>query len=160
MEERQTGGRPDTASLVLIANLAATAVMVGVIWYVQLVHYPLMAGWPHEDFGLWEARHRERTGLVVIPPMLVEGITAAALLGGRLRQVPLWMPWAAAVLLGLVWVSTFALQVPCHDLLSMGWDDDVHRRLVSTNWIRTIGWTLRLGLVTWMAGLLFDDRPG
>jgi hypothetical protein len=42
----------------------------------------------------------------------------------------------------------------------MGWDDDVHRRLVSTNWIRTIGWTLRLGLVTWMAGLLFDDRPG
>jgi len=89
MDERKNRGRPDTTSLVLIANLAATAVMVGVIWYVQIVHYPLMAGWPHEDFGVWEARHRERTALVVIPTMLLEGVTAAALLGSRQAGAPL-----------------------------------------------------------------------
>jgi hypothetical protein len=35
------------------------------------------------------------------------------------------------------------LQVPLHQKLSSGFDAAVHRRLVATNWWRTVGWTLR-----------------
>ena len=38
----------------LILQLLATSFMTGLIWFVQVVHYPLMEGWPHDDFGRWE----------------------------------------------------------------------------------------------------------
>ena len=134
----------------LIVNLAATAFMAGVIWYVQLVHYPLMAGWPHDDFAAWEERHRQRTGMVVIPAMLLESITAAILLWRRPEGVPAWLVWLAfAVLLG-IHASTFLVQVPLHEQLSAGWDAAAHQRLVASNWVRTVLWTARAILVAAM----------
>jgi hypothetical protein len=106
-----------------------------------------MAGWPHDEFGAWEARHRERTGLVVVPAMLAEGAAAAWLVLRRPQGVPVWLPWAAGLLLLGVWASTFLVQVPCHERLGQGWDEATHARLVATNWLRTLLWSLRLGLV-------------
>ena len=70
MKNVHSGVRP------LVIQLLATSFMTGLIWFVQVVHYPLMEGWPHDDFGSWEAAHREHTGPVVIPPMLIEGVVA------------------------------------------------------------------------------------
>ena len=58
----------------LLLQVLATSFMTGLIWFVQVVHYPLMEGWPHDEFGRWEVAHRDRTGPVVIPPMLIEGV--------------------------------------------------------------------------------------
>jgi hypothetical protein len=138
--------------LVILANLVATDFMTGVIWFVQIVHYPLMAGWPHDDFDAWAAVNMDRTGWVVMPVMLVEGAAAAALLVRRPKRVPAWLPWLAAALLLGVWASTFLLQVPCHARLALGWDEQAHARLVATNWIRTLLWTARLGAVAAVAG--------
>lgn len=136
-----------TRSLAIaIVHLVATAIMVGVIWYVQLVHYPLMAGWPHDAFGEWEAAHRLRTGWIVMPVMLVEGLAAAWLLAMRPAGVPAWLVGIGAALLLLVWGSTFLVQVPCHETLARGWDDAVHARLVASNWLRTGVWSLRLAV--------------
>ena len=150
--EDVAAGRRWTVAVTVLC-LLATAFMTGVIWYVQLVHYPLMAGWPHADFGAWEEKHRQRTGVIVMPVMLVEGVTAAMLLGRRPERVPPWLPWAAGLALIGVWASTFLLQVPCHDLLAQGWNEGVHARLVQSNWLRTACWTIRLGLVVAMAAL-------
>jgi hypothetical protein len=138
--------QPATGLAFLSWQLLATAFMTGVIWFVQLVHYPLMEGWPHDTFGVWETRHRDKTGLVVVPPMLTEGVVALMLLARRPRGVAAWMVWMGAAALGGIWASTFLLQVPCHVRLSMGWDAATHARLVQTNWIRTILWSVRLGL--------------
>ena len=64
----------------LLLQVLATSFMTGLIWFVQVVHYPLMEGWPHDGFGRWEVAHRDRTGPVVIPPMLIEGVVAVWLL--------------------------------------------------------------------------------
>jgi hypothetical protein len=136
---------------VLLGNVVAAAFMTGLIWLVQMVHYPLMAGWQHDGFGGWESLHRARIGPVVVPAMLFEGAAAVALLVRRPPRGPRWVAWAAAGLLLVVWGSTFLLQVPCHELLSAGWDPAVHARLVATNWIRTAGWTLRLVLLALLA---------
>lgn len=145
------------ARTTLIVNLAATAFMAGVIWYVQLVHYPLMAGWPHEEFSRWEMRHRERTGMVVIPAMLLEAVSAALLLWRRPPGVPAWLLWLAFIALIGIHASTFLVQVPLHDRLSAGWDAVAHRRLVGTNWVRTVLWTVRAVLVG--AALMAANRP-
>ena len=50
-------------------------------------------------------------------------------------------------LLAVVWISTFAVQVPLHRRLAEGYDAARHRRLVLSNWIRTLAWTARAVLV-------------
>ena len=62
-------------------------------------------------------------------------------------------PWAlsGAVLVAIIWASTALIQVPCHAKLVEGFDARAHRRLVDTNWIRTIAWTLRGAIVLIMA---------
>ena len=61
----------------LILQVLATSFMTGLIWFVQVVHYPLKASVGSATFATYQARHVERTGWVVGPPMLIEAATAA-----------------------------------------------------------------------------------
>jgi hypothetical protein len=125
-------------------HLIATAFMAGVIVFVQLVHYPLMAKIDREAFVEYERGHTIRTGWVVIPPMLAEAGTAlwlAALPPSDALRPAAWFGFA---LLMVVWVSTATLQAPAHRALMRGFDVATHRRLVTTNWIRTVAWLARL----------------
>jgi hypothetical protein len=135
---------------VFLANLAATLAMAGVIWAIQLVHYPLFGRVGEAGFAAYEAEHTSRITLLVGPLMLVELVTATALLWLRPGAMP---SWAAAVGLGLVaavWASTLLVQVPLHAELSRGFDAAAHRRLVATNWGRTATWTARAALLLWV----------
>ena len=125
---------------ILAAHLAATFIMTGIIWFVQIVHYPMLARLPRENFPALESEHCDRTGFIVAPPMLLEAFTLVWMLFGGFKS-PLFL--LAAALLGMIWISTFTIQVPCHRTLLKGWNASAHRRLVLTNWIRTTSWTLR-----------------
>ena len=138
------------ANWVLMLNLGATWFMVGLIWFVQVVHYPLFAEVGEEEYSNYQEWHQKLTTFVVGPPMLVEAFTTVLLAWYIPKQIPVWMILTGIALLFVIWISTAALQVPCHGKLTQGFDTDVHRRLVRTNWIRTIAWTLRGGLVAWM----------
>jgi len=131
------------ADLNLLIHSAATLVMFGLIWFVQLVHYPLFNRVGRQSFPAYEIAHQARTSVLVVPLMLVEALTAVSLLFVRPGVVPLAAAVAGVVLLALVWVSTYLWQVPAHTRLSESFDVAVYRRLVLTNWVRTIGWTLR-----------------
>lgn len=150
MEARSENTATGSIPAVLLGQFLATVFMVGLIWYVQLVHYPLMAGWPHDDFSHWEAAHRERTGLVVVPAMLAEGLAVVLILARRPRGVAAWLAWTGAGLLLAIWASTFAIQVPLHDKLAAGWDAVAHARLVQSNWLRTVLWSARALVAAWM----------
>ena len=117
--------------------------MVGLIWFVQVVHYPLFQRVGPDHFLEYEARHVTLTGLVVGPPMAVEGLTALVIAAVAREEVGLPLIGAGLVLLAVIHSSTVFLQVPAHSKLSDDYDEAVARRLVTTNWIRTVGWTLR-----------------
>ena len=141
---------------ILLAHLAATLFMVGVIWFVQVVHYPLFSRVGPEKFSLYSEAHSRLTTYVVGPPMLVEAATALLLVFRRPDAVPL-----AAVLIGLalvvvVWLSTALLQVPRHTTLGSGFDRRTWNELVLSNWVRTVAWSARGGLVLWMAARAID----
>lgn len=132
-------------------HLVATLVMAGLILFVQVVHYPLMGRVGREGFRDYQAGHTVRTGIVVMPFMVAELVTALWLAGlpptPALRPVAL----AGAALAILIWLSTAALQVPAHRTLARDWDAGTHRRLVATNWIRTAAWWARVPVAILLA---------
>jgi hypothetical protein len=125
--------------LLLLLHAAATLFMTGLIWFVQIVHYPLFASVGRADFAAYEREHTRRTTLVVGPVMLVEALAAIALLAAR----PSPAAWSGLGLLAVIWISTAFLQVPQHNILGFGFDPAAHARLVQTNWLRTAAWTAR-----------------
>lgn len=124
--------------------------MVGLIWFVQVVHYPLFGRVGIEDFPSYAEAHSRLTTWIVGPPMLLEASTAVILLFARPEGVPAALVWIGAVLLAVVWLSTALLQVPRHTTLGLGFDADAHRLLVLSNWVRTAAWSLRGLVVLWM----------
>ena len=69
------------AQLTLLAALHAfaTIYMCGLIWFVQVVHYPLHGLVGQDSFVSYQAAHVRRTSWVVIGPMLLELIAALLL---------------------------------------------------------------------------------
>jgi len=146
-----------TSNLILIGNLVSTCYMVGLIWMVQLVHYPLFAKVGTEHYESYQVSHQSLTTLAVGPPMLLELLTALLLIWYRPASLPSWLIYVALALLFVVWASTAFVQVPCHEKLTSQFDAGIHSRLVVSNWIRTVGWTMRGLLVTWMLVCVLDN---
>ena len=141
--------------LLLPVHAAATFMMTGIVWFVQVDHYPLMARIGPEEFPAWEQAHRVISTWLMGPIMVVEAATAAALLRRRPASAPRALLWVGAALVVVVWASTAFIQLPLHAALSRAFDPALHARLVATNWIRTVGWSLRALLV-----LVFLARAG
>ena len=135
---------------VWLLHLAATLFMTGLIWFVQVVHYPLLGRVGPNDVPGYERAHTRLAAWVVGPPMLAELTTGVLLLWVRPAAVSSLQAWTGVVLLAVICCSTQFLQVPCHAQLSRAFDPAVQRRLVQTNWVRTVAWSLRGLLVLWM----------
>lgn len=139
---------------ILLVNLGAALFLTGVIWIVQLLVYPAFAFVRDADFSAFHRRHTSSISPVVGPAMIVE----LAASGWLALFPPLAGATLARVGFGLalaIWVSTFFVQVPLHDALARGFDADAHRRLVATNWIRTVLWTLRAAIASTSAFVYF-----
>lgn len=129
--------------LVWLAHLAATLFLVGLIWVVQVVHYPLFARVGADQFhGYWRGHTRLITWLVA-PSMLTEGAAGALLFAARPPGLSLPVLLVAFGLLAVNWLSTWLVQIPLHKQLGRRFDPATVRRLVLTNWLRTAAWTLR-----------------
>ena len=127
-------------SLLLVLHLLASFALLGLIWTIQVLHYPLFARVETSAFAKYHAGHMRLTTLVVAPLVLLEFLTAGGLWYYGLRQG--WF-LASLVPLGVIWGSTFLLQVPLHARLALNFDAEIHRKLVRTNWLRTTAWSLR-----------------
>jgi hypothetical protein len=131
-------------------HCASTWFLTGLIWVVQSVHYPLFGHVGAEAYAAYQAAHVRRITWLVGPAMLVEAATAVAMLSGVPGLSRGEAALNAALLVG-IWFSTMTLQVPVHERLAAGFDSDAHRRLVSTNWLRTAFWSTRAMLLLFAA---------
>ena len=133
---------------VLLVHSGAACAMTGLIWFVQVVHYPLMADVDAQAFAAYHREHSRLTTLVVGPLMLVEAGAALWIAFDRLAAP--FASWLGLALLAVVWGATMFLSVPRHNDLAVGFDATAHASLVATNWIRTAGWSARAALSLWM----------
>jgi hypothetical protein len=131
--------------LISIAHLASSLFMVGLIWTIHYVHYPLFANVGEAAYADFQAEHVERIGKLLFVPWLTEGITllgilALAFLGGRKAlRVPAVINGAA---MAVVLVISGFWSAPTHAKLADGFDKSLHDQLMTVNFIRTFAWTV------------------
>ena len=140
----------------IVMQLLATLVMTGVIWFVQLVHYPLYALVGKEHFVAYQRIHLTMTVRIVGPMMLLECVSTRGLVCVDWGTTPLGAngriaSWAALALFAVIGLVTFGWSEPAHLRLRNGFDAAIHRTLVATNWVRTAAWSVRASLTLWMA---------
>lgn len=145
-------------TLLLLIHTAATLFMVGLIWVVQVVHYPLFAHVGAGDFIAYERAHMNRISFIVGPVMLIELASAVLLAAFPPPGVGQALPVFGISLLIVIWASTAAIQAPTHFRLSRSYNLDLIKCLVLGNWLRTILWSVRGILVLAMVQQILAGR--
>ena len=155
METLQRNLRP-----LIVVHAAASMFMVGLIWTIHYVHYPLFAYVGESTYASFQTAHVERIGKLLFVPWLTEGFTligilVLAFLGGRKTlRVPVVINGAA---MAVVLVISGFWSAPAHGKLADGFDKSIHDQLMTANLIRTLAWTvcgacsIRMVFSTWSA---------
>ena len=113
--------------------------MLVLIWMVQLIIYPSFKFYQPDDLLNWYEDYMTAISIIVIPLMFGQLITAGIQFFNKRNLYTI----IRMVLIALVWVSTFLQFVPMHNAITAGdTSQELLQNLVSTNWIRTILWTL------------------
>lgn len=133
---------------VLLIHYVATLIMTGAIWLAQLSQYPLLAYIGRRNFIRYEHEHIRRISDIAWLVIYIELITGIILLFPTTLAIPLSQRIIGFILILIIWLATWFIQYPIHKKLEQGFDARLHRKLVQTNWIRTISWTLRATLWT------------
>lgn len=116
-----------------ILELMVSSGLLILIWLIQILHYPAFHYVDRTTFPQFAKFHSSRISMIVIPLMFLE--LGLAIYNPRVLIL---------TLVTGIWLSTFLLQVPCHNKLSVGHDPRIVDRLISTNWIRTVLWSLKV----------------
>ena len=141
-----------TTKITLLACLASTLYMTGVIAVVQVVHYPLFARVDPSAFPRYHSEHIRLIGLVVMVPMAVELVTSGLLVVRRPDGTSPGLALAGLAAVLATWVITAVWSVPSHDRLAWGFDATAHQTLVWTNVLRALGWVAHSVTVLIMTG--------
>jgi hypothetical protein len=143
--------------------MASTLFMVGLIWTIHVVHYPLFAHVGESTYIEFQAEHVDRIGKLLLLPWLTEGVTLLgilllAFLGARRDlRLPAFLNglgMAIALIISGVWSA------PAHGELADGFDAEIHNRLMNANLVRTLAWTLCGICAVWLlARVRNTDQP-
>lgn len=109
-----------------------------IIWLVQVIIYPVFLQVKESEFVAWHHGYCNAIGFFVLPVMslqLIETASTCFFSGGYLSIAKIGSVIGA-------WIVTFLCSAPYHKKLQKGKDFDVISRLIRTNWIRTILWSL------------------
>ncbi len=121
--------------------------MLGITWFVQLVHYPLLGQVSRYRASAYQQTHMRKATWVFGPTMVVEFVTGVVLIWHPSAHLPIEFAWTGVGLLAIIWLSTAFLQAPRHEILAVKYEEQTHRSLIASNWLRTCAWTLRAAIL-------------
>lgn len=133
------------SSLAYLVHFSSCLFMTGLIWLIQLIHYPSFKFINPTHFSEFHRFHSNTITYIVGPIMTIELLSGFYLFFHQKSNLMFNLN-----LLGLllIWAATAFLSVPSHAKLALGFTDTSASFLISTNWIRTAIWSLRsLGLL-------------
>ena len=121
-------------------HFLSTSLMVGIIWVIQLLHYPAFNFIKESDYVEFQHFHMQRISFIVVPVMILE-LFSAFMLVYYLRSNLLIL---CLIILLFIWLITFIFFTKLHQSLLDGYDKKIVDKLVKINWSRTVLWSLRL----------------
>ena len=121
-------------------HFLSTSLMVGIIWVIQLLHYPTFHFIKESDYVEFQHFHMQRISFIVVPVMIIE------LLSGFMLVYYFWSNLfiLCLIILLFIWLITFVFFTKLHQSLLDGYDKKIVDKLVKINWSRTVLWSLRL----------------
>ena len=125
-------------NIVINIHFASTAVMVGVIWVIQLLHYPTFHYIEKNNYSQFQKFHMNRISYIVIPAMVIEMLSGIMLVIINDDFI------ISFSLLVCIWIITFVFFTNIHQRLLSKYENTAVEKLVNLNWIRTTFWTVRL----------------
>ena len=128
--------------LICLSQFVLTWMLVGLTWFVQLVHLPLLKK-IKEGFVEYERSYLKRVSFLVGPLMFFEVISAVFLFRLAKRGMESHLATTNLIALIVIWLSIFLFQVVLHQKLSIRFSRKTLDALVATNWVRTILTTLK-----------------
>lgn len=128
---------------ILLLNFLSTFFMLGVIWFVQIVHYRVFNFVEEKIFPEFSLFHSSSTTYVVLVPMIIELLTSFMLIYLSPGNIPYSILLGGFFIVVLIWIITFLLLVPLHNKLNNRKDTYQISKLTRFNWFRTILWTVR-----------------
>lgn len=123
-------------------NLLISASLVTLIWIIQILHYPSFSYYDRRTFSEAMLFHQNRISLIVVPAMIGE-VMITVYLCAKETNIAHALSFVCVV---FIWCSTFFIQVPLHKKLTT-FDDDLIKKLVLGNYVRTILWTCKFMIV-------------
>jgi len=130
-----------------IIHLATSWALFTLIWITQLITYPGFKFVDQVQFPNFHLQYTTAITIIVMPLMLIElGFCGWLVVKSQLY----WVHMLSLIMVGLIWGSTFFIQVPLHNQLGQGYDLTAIQKLVSTNWIRTVLWSVKAIWVTYL----------
>ena len=147
----------DLSHLFLLLCTVVISYVLGEIWFVQIVVYPLFGKVGEDEYVAYHKFYSSRIPLPVILPGFASFLLPIALVFLRPESVPLWMALAnvACGLIGLL--VTVVLEIPRHARLEKGGKQEaVIRELILYNWPRTLSITGSALLTVMMLAAAFS----
>ena len=135
-------------NIVFMFHFISTSIMVGVIWIIQLVHYPTFLFIDKQKYFNFQKFHMSKVSYIVMPAMTVELFSGIYILLYSENLIENNLFLLAFSFLVLNWVITGLVFVKIHNSLLIEYNMQTILLLVKLNWIRTTLWSLRLIFLT------------
>ena len=121
-------------------HFLSTSLMVGIIWVIQLLHYPTFHFIKQSDYVEFQHFHMQRISFIVVPVMIMELLSGFMLVYYFRSNLFI----LCLTILLVIWLITFVFFTKLHQSLLGGYDKIIVNKLVQINWSRTVLWSLRL----------------
>ena len=119
----------------ILYNFLISIFMFSVILMTQIVNYPLFSNISQNQLINYHSSYVKKISYIVIPAMSSEIVVALFLFYYHNSFLTI----SSLSVIILIFISTMYIQVPIHNKISK----DLIKKLILTNWIRTILWLLK-----------------
>ena len=136
--------------IVFLTNVVSTLMMTGIMWFVHLIHYPVLSYVNQTELAQYEQQHVKHTMKWAVLILVIEVVSATLLFWFRPANISIFPVAIGFALLIPIWVTTWSSCVPAHCKLENGFNSQVLQKLMKANFLRTLCWTFRTVIVIWM----------
>ena len=125
---------------ILLFQIVINVYLLGVIIMTQFITYPTFLIIDKNSFNKYHRKYVNIISIIVAPAMILE-ITSLIVLVYLSKD---FLLVKSLILLLCIWLTTFIIMVPSHNILSRKNDSKEIKKLININWVRTFLWSVKL----------------
>lgn len=131
-------------TIFLLLNLISTLLIAGVLWFIQLVHFPLINEMPAKNMVNNGYYHMQKILGIINLLFIIDFITIVFLLLLVNSDLSATLMLINILIFLFTVILTRITFLPIHQNLSKNPNSFLISKLINLNWIRTLVWSLKV----------------